>query len=77
LAAFDQSRRERGQWLVQSSRFIGDSYEWRADGVGDDFKKIEAEINRRNGIIANIDMEKLIAEAKTDLRQRLSLRSSL
>jgi salicylate hydroxylase len=77
LAAFDTSRRERGQWLVQSSRFIGDSYEWRADGVGDDFKKIEAEINRRNGIIANIDMEKLVVEAKTDLRQKLSPRSSL
>lgn len=70
-------REERGQWLVQSSRFIGDSYEWRADGVGDDFKKIEAEINRRNGIIANIDMGKLIAEAKADLRSRLSGRSSL
>lgn len=77
LAAFDASRRERGQWLVQSSRFIGDCYEWRADGVGDDFKKIEAEINRRNGIIADIDMKKLIVEAKTDLRQKLSLRSSL
>lgn len=62
---------------MQSSRFIGDSYEWRADGVGDDFKKIEAEINRRNGIIANIDMGKLIAEAKADLRSRLSGRSSL
>jgi len=73
LAAFDASRRERGQWLVQSSRFIGDSYEWRADGVGDDFKKIESEIIRRNGIISDIDMGKLIAEAKADLKQRLSL----
>ncbi|KAL1953766.1 hypothetical protein VTO42DRAFT_2297 [Malbranchea cinnamomea] len=77
FAAFDSTRRERGQWLVQSSRFIGDCYEWRAEGVGSDFSKIEHEINTRNGIIANIDMDEMCAQAKKELRRiLLSKRSS-
>lgn len=71
LATYDVHRRERGQWLVQSSRWIGDCYEWRAEGIGKDFAKIEAEINERNGIIANIDMRRMCNDAKEDLRVRL------
>lgn len=56
--AFDANRRERCQWLVESSRFIGDAYEWRAPGLEDNFEKIEEEINRRNGIIGDFDIEK-------------------
>ena len=71
LATFDATRRERTQWLVQSSRFIGDAYEWRAPGVGDDLGRIEEEINRRNGIISNVDVEKMCAEAREELWRRL------
>ncbi|KAF9885231.1 hypothetical protein FE257_000591 [Aspergillus nanangensis] len=72
LAAFDLSRRERSQWLVQSSRFIGNSYEWLADGVGNDFKKIEEAINYRNGVIADADIPQMCVDATKDLGQRLS-----
>ena len=72
FATFDAQRRTRGQWLVQSSRRIGDCYEWRAEGVGKDFAKIEAEINERNGIIANVDLRKMCEEAREDLRTRLT-----
>jgi salicylate hydroxylase len=72
FATFDAQRRQRGQWLVQSSRWIGDCYEWQAKGVGKDFKKIEAEINERNGIIANIDLRKMCEQAREDLRTRLA-----
>lgn len=71
FTVFDASRRERGQWLVQSSRFIGDSYEWRAEGVGSDFKKIESEINRRGGIIGNVDVDKMCNDALGDLERVL------
>lgn len=71
LATFDSQRRERGRFLVRSSRFIGDCYEWQAEGVGNDFVKIEAEINRRNSVIADIDMAKMCEEAKAELGQRL------
>lgn len=69
FSAFDASRRERSQWLVQSSRFIGDTYEWRAEGVGSDFQKIEQEINRRNGIIANVDIEQMCQDAVAGLEK--------
>lgn len=68
FAAFDKSRKERGQWLVQSSRRIGDCYEWRAEGVGRDFKKIEDEINERMSIICDIDLVKHCEEARGYLR---------
>lgn len=71
FATFDAERRPRGHWLVQSSRWIGDCYEWRAEGIGRDFGKIEEEINRRNGIIANIDMEEMCEHAREELGKRL------
>ncbi|KAF7591626.1 hypothetical protein BBP40_001265 [Aspergillus hancockii] len=71
LATYDFSRLERSQWLVQSSRFIGDSYEWQAAGVGKDFKKIEEAINYRNGVIANVDVVKMCEDARKCLGKRL------
>ncbi|WPH02183.1 Hypothetical protein R9X50_00503800 [Acrodontium crateriforme] len=44
---FSDCRKERTQWLVQSSRRSGDLYEWRAKGVEDDFEKIGAECKER------------------------------
>lgn len=69
---FDAHRRERGQWLVQSSKFTGDLYEWQAEGIGRDFKKIEAAINERNGIIGNVDVEAMCSAAVQDLERHLS-----
>ena len=67
FATFDDQRRERGQWLVNSSRRVGDCYEWRAQGIGKDFRKIEAEINERNGVIANVDVRKMCKIARQQL----------
>ncbi|KAL4869028.1 hypothetical protein BDV12DRAFT_88152 [Aspergillus spectabilis] len=71
LSTFDKSRRERTQWLVESSRFIGDCYEWRADGVGRDFKKIEETIIRRNAVIAEVNVGGMCREAEEELGRRL------
>ena len=68
FAVYDSVRRERGQWLVQSSQHIGNCYEWLAEGVGDDFSKVEAEINRRNGMIANVDVAAMCEDAQCQLR---------
>ena len=72
FSAFDASRRARSQWLVQSSRRIGDCYEWRAEGVGSDLRKIEHEINTRNGIIANFDVAGACVRAREQLGRLLS-----
>jgi salicylate hydroxylase len=71
FSTFDAERRRRCQWLVQSSRRVGDCYEWRAEGVGRDFDKIEAEINERNGIIANVDVPEMCRRARDELARRL------
>ena len=72
LAVFDEVRRERGQWLVQSSQHIGNCYEWIAKGVGDDFEKIEHEIKTRNGIIANVNVRGMCDQARALLKERLA-----
>ena len=72
FATFDAVRRPRGNWLVQSSRRIGDCYEWRAEGVGQEFKAIEAEINSRNSTIANVDCKEMCYEARRELGKQLS-----
>lgn len=71
FATFDAERRPRGHWLVQSSRRVGDCYEWRAEGIGRDFGKMEAEINERNGVIANVDVSKMCEHAREELGKRL------
>ncbi|KAK5310785.1 hypothetical protein LTR93_011940 [Exophiala xenobiotica] len=72
FATFDAERRERGQWLVQSSRLIGDCYEWRAEGIGKDFAKIERKINIRNGVLNDVDVIAMCEHAKKELTTRLS-----
>ncbi|OJJ46567.1 hypothetical protein ASPZODRAFT_142375 [Penicilliopsis zonata CBS 506.65] len=72
LAVYDDLRRERAHWLVQSSRFMGNGYQCMADGVGSDLGKLEAEINRRNAIIADFDVEALCRDATAELASRLS-----
>lgn len=76
LATFDAVRRERSQWLVDSSRFTGDLYEWRAPGIGRDLNAINAEINRRNAAIADFDIQASCLEARDVLGGKLG-RSSM
>ena len=61
--AFSDCRKERTQWLVQSSRRTGDLYEWRTE-VGDDVEKLHQECKERNDRIWNADVGELVREAK-------------
>ncbi|KAI7539341.1 salicylate hydroxylase [Hortaea werneckii] len=70
--AFSDTRKERTQWLVQSSRREGDLYEWRADGVGDDFEKIHQECKQRCETIWDGQIDDMIREAKGSLNSILS-----
>ncbi|KAK4493877.1 hypothetical protein PRZ48_015062 [Zasmidium cellare] len=71
FAVYDSVRRERGNWLVQSSQHIGNCYEWIGEGVGEDFGRVEREIRTRNGVIADVDVEGMCREAVGVLRGRL------
>lgn len=70
LEVYDSVRRERGSWLVQSSRHIGNTYELLAPGIEDDLSMIEAEINYRNGVIANVNVQEMCDDARRELRER-------
>jgi salicylate hydroxylase len=72
FSVFNDVRKERGQALVTSSRRQGDLYERRAEGVEDDFKKIEEEINKSNDVIAKVNVRKMCREAKEMLAERLA-----
>ena len=76
FSTFNDVRKERGQWLVHSSARIGNVYEWRADGVEQDFGKMEQEINERNNTIGgeDVDVSEMCKKARATLQQKLSAR---
>lgn len=69
FAQFDASRRERDQWLVQSSRRAADLYESRLEGM--DAEEMRRDIEARQEICWGFDIEGCMAEAKKGLRARL------
>ncbi|KAB5566072.1 salicylate 1-monooxygenase sala [Coniochaeta sp. 2T2.1] len=72
FATYDESRRSRTQWLVQSSRRVADLYEWRDVTVGKGYGGILDEITRRQAIIWNLDLEAELETAQRSLRNRLA-----
>jgi len=79
FAAYNDARLERGHWLVQSSRRVGDLYDWRAEGPGSDMKKIQEELEQRNRVIFEADVPRMCALAAEDARKRVQgvLKSAL
>lgn len=77
FSTFDAQRKERGRFLVESSRFIGDCYEWQVDSVGSDLKAIEAEIRWRNDRIANVDLVEMCKIARAELSRRIQVMASI
>ena len=72
FSVFNDHRKERGQWLVQSSRRTGNIYDMMDPDCGRDYDKILKELTWRTNTIWNIDTEKMLAAADNDLRSRLS-----
>jgi salicylate hydroxylase len=71
FAAFDASRRERDQWLVQSSRRAADVYEWRLPNTGkDSFEAMRKDIEERQAVCWKVDLDKMISEARVELQRR-------
>ncbi|KAG9513443.1 FAD/NAD(P)-binding domain-containing protein, partial [Aureobasidium melanogenum] len=64
--AYDAVRRERGQWLVKSSRHICDTYEWADPKCGDDPGKCLEEIEWRAHKIWYFDYEGMIKDARAE-----------
>ncbi|KAH7121712.1 putative salicylate hydroxylase, partial [Dactylonectria macrodidyma] len=71
LQVYNFMRRERGNWLVQSSRRMGNLYEWMIPEIRDDFSKMDAEINYRKGVIMNYNVQEACDAAQAELAKRL------
>ncbi|KAH0037081.1 FAD/NAD(P)-binding domain-containing protein, partial [Aureobasidium melanogenum] len=69
LKVFDEERRERTQWLVQSSRASVELYEWRDRLCKRDPAKIKEQILWRNHKIWRVDIDDMAAEANRKLEE--------
>ena len=69
--AFSAVRLERCQWLVRSSREMGDIYEWRHPDTARDGEKIKAEFERRFRKVWDFDVDAMITEAQAECKHRL------
>lgn len=71
LSVYDNARRERTQWLVDSSRICGDLYDWRST-CGKDPSKIKEDLLWRSHKIWDVDLEAMTKKAQREL-ESLSL----
>lgn len=69
--AFSATRLERSQWLVRSSREMGEIYQWRYAETGRDSEKIKAEFKRRSRIIWDFDVDEMVAEARKECASQM------
>ncbi|GAB1316953.1 Salicylate hydroxylase [Madurella fahalii] len=72
FAAFDESRRKRDQWLVESSRRAACLYEWQLDNMGkDSLEAMRRDIEERQGICWSIDLNAAIQKVKETLGREM------
>ncbi|MCJ1386713.1 hypothetical protein MMC17_009839 [Xylographa soralifera] len=69
--AFSDVRLERSQWLVSSSRDMGDIYQWRYPATGSSPEKCKAEFERRSRNLWEFDVAKMVAEAVSEVERRM------
>jgi salicylate hydroxylase len=61
--AYNEERYERTQWLVDSSRRVGDLYEWRDPDCGSDADKFGPELQWRCRKIWDFDVDQMVSRA--------------
>lgn len=73
LRTFSDVCIERSQWLVRSSREIGDISEWRYPVTGKDVQKCKAEFETRSRKIWDFDISKLVNKAEGEFERQLKI----
>jgi salicylate hydroxylase len=63
--AYDAARRDRSQWLVQSSREVCDTYEWAKPSCGSDPAKCLKDIEWRAHKIWYFDIDGMVKDARS------------
>ncbi|ROV95568.1 hypothetical protein VSDG_05263 [Cytospora chrysosperma] len=72
LSAYEDVRLERTRWLVETSRFIGELYEWQVEKCGSDSTKCVQEVFTRSHKIWDYDIEGMLEETRKLLRMKLT-----
>lgn len=72
LQAYSSVRMERSQWLVQSSRDMGDIYQWRYPGTGRESSKCKAEFVKRAKKLWDFDVDAMVVECSKEFETRVA-----
>lgn len=76
LRAYSDVRIPRTQWLVESSRQVGDMYQWRYGPTGRDAARMKDEFVQRQRKIWDFDPEEMVEGARVELEKQLGALSS-
>jgi salicylate hydroxylase len=72
LQTYDNIRLERAQWLVETSRYIGEMYEWQNTRVGSDHMLSAKEIDWRCRRIWDYDVDGMMRQTRELFDRHLS-----
>ncbi|CAG8255715.1 unnamed protein product [Penicillium olsonii] len=72
FAAYECTRYDRTQWIIESSRFMGELFEWQAAGFERDPDKCHSEVEWRSHKIWDYDVENLIKEIRESFVAKVS-----
>ncbi|CAI7670059.1 unnamed protein product [Penicillium bialowiezense] len=72
LSAYESVRYERTQWLVESSRFMGELFEWQTTECGRDPIKCHDEVESRSHKIWDYDVGDMVKQVSRVLDMKLS-----
>ncbi|KAH8901537.1 putative monooxygenase [Thozetella sp. PMI_491] len=75
LAAYNEVRYERAQWLVKSSRIVGEMYEWRHEETKDLGERWCQEFEARCHKIWDFDVGEMVQKALEMFREKVSAKS--
>ncbi|KAK2067806.1 hypothetical protein P8C59_001513 [Phyllachora maydis] len=64
LRAYSEVRMARSQWVVRSSREMGDMFEFRHAAVGRDGDRLRREFEERARVVWDFDVDGMVARAK-------------
>ena len=71
FSTYEGVRFERTQWLVETSRFIGELYEWQVPECGRDPAKCLGEVESRSHKIWDYDIEGMLRETRELFDQKM------
>lgn len=72
LTTYNDIRYERTQWLVDSSRIVGELFEWQDPRCGSDPEKFGREIDWRTHQIWDFDVDETVRSMVDQFKQRTS-----